>query len=69
MQIKGPVVIYGKRTHKLLSAYAILHFGALTPIYDQLLKLRWSMMGNVVVFDVVFILLSLTCIGMLFDVK
>lgn len=68
-EIQGPIVVYSKPTHKLLSVYAIAQHFAFTPIYDQLIKLRWGMMGGVVIFDIVFILFTLTCLGMLFDAK
>jgi len=68
-EIKGPVVIYGNKTPQWLSAYAIVHYFAFSPVYDQLIALRWEVLGEFVIADIVFILGSLTCLGMLYDVK
>lgn len=68
-EIKGPIVVYSKNLPKLISIYAIIQYFAFTPIYDQLIMLRWNLMGSLVFFDIIFVLFTLTCIGLLFDAK
>jgi len=68
-EVKQPVVIYSQKTPKLLSVYAIIHYLLFTPFYDQLMALRWQLVGEIVVFDIVFVLATLTCLGLLFDAR
>ena len=70
LQIKGTKIeIYGPSTPKWLTVYAVLQYLMVNPIYEKLMQLRLVLMGSFVVFDVLFILATLTCLGMLYDKK
>merc|ERR1712002_1407391 len=56
-EIKGTKIeIYGPKTPKWLTVYAVLQYLMVNPIYEKLMQLRFVLMGRFVVFDVVFIL-------------
>lgn len=69
-EIKGTKIeIYGPKTPKWLTVYAVLQYLMVNPIYEKLMQLRLVLVGSVVVFDLLFILATLTCLGMLYDKK
>ena len=68
-QVENPVQRYNPNIPNILSAYALFHYLALAPVYDQLMALRLQLPTFVIAIDAFLVLGSLTCIAFLLDAK
>lgn len=68
-QVESPVQRYDPRISNILSVYALLHYFAIGPVYDQLMALRLQMPSFLIAVDVLLVLISLTSIGFVLDAR